>query len=78
MFQVVPENFCFDGKDLRCMAEKYLGQLSRRHGIEASDVDGAMAIIAEGKDMVQREYEPFMAFCRQEIEKSLAPYLARL
>ncbi len=78
MFQLAPKNFCFDGRNTRALAEKYLEQLARRHGVEADDVEGAMAIIEEGRDLVREEYEPFMGFCREEIVKSLAPYRARL
>ena len=78
MFRVVPENFCFAGLDIPCMARKYLAQLKRRHGIEATDVEGAAAIIREGCELVKEEYGPFMEFCRENVINSLQPYYSQL
>lgn len=78
MFLEVPNTFCFDGTNIPLLAEKYLRQLYARHGIVATDVEGAAAIIADGCRLVAPEYEDFMAFCCEEVHKSLEPYFSLL
>lgn len=72
MFREVPQQFCFDGSDLKELTRKYLLSLERRHGIVGGDLKEAMTITEKAVAIVEPQYDDFMTEAIDLMTKALS------
>ncbi|MEE0776458.1 MAG: hypothetical protein U0M15_05315 [Bacillota bacterium] len=72
MFQVVPEQFSFDGTDHEVMMKKFLRSLERRHGIVGGNLTEATDLLETAIKIVKPQYDGFMGEVVPAITDALA------
>jgi len=73
-FQRMPGFFCLSEVTPFNLAEKYAGQLRKRHGVLTADPEAMSEVIQEAREMVEGEFQSFMNDAQDRIAHLLTQY----